>query len=252
MLVGDIMGHGGREIFQKYTKALRQEKGIDLVIVNGENASGGRGLSKANLAELIGYGADIITSGNHIWDNKDAFSYLDSEPYVLRPLNYPEGTIGKGMAIYPYKAREIAVINLMGRVYMPPVDCPFQAVDKVLSGLRADIVIVDFHAEATSEKIAMGHYLTGRATVVVGTHTHVQTADERIIDGQTAYLTDLGMTGPYDSVIGMEKTSIINKFLTGLPCRHEVAKGACMYSALIVDIGSDNLPKAVERVLIRE
>ena len=255
MMVGDVVGKCGRRIFAKYTKALRDEKNLDMVIVNGENAAGGKGLTDATLAELYGAGADVVTSGNHIWDKKEVLQFIDREPFLLRPANYPEGAPGKGYCLFPWKAQNVAVINLSGRVFFDVLDDPFQKINEILKEIKneARIIILDFHAEATSEKIAMGYYLNGRVSAVFGTHTHVQTADERILEKGTAYLTDVGMTGPKDSILGVKKEIIIEKFLTALPSRFEVAEGLGVYSAGIVQIDENTgIATKVERILIYE
>ena len=178
MLVGDVIGHSGRRAFCKITPKLRKEKAIDVVIVNGENSAGGKGFTRKSLDELYRGGADVITSGNHVWDKRDVLEFIDQEPFLIRPANYPEGTPGKGWCSYPFKAKNIGVMNLSGRAFMPPLDCPFQKVEELLHEMQdeCDIIFLDFHAETTSEKIAMGWYLDGRVNGVVGTHTHVQTA----------------------------------------------------------------------------
>ncbi|AOH49056.1 metallophosphoesterase [Selenomonas sp. oral taxon 920] len=255
MMVGDVVGRAGRRAFRTITPRLRSEKKIDVVIVNGENAAGGKGFTRKALDELYAGGADIVTAGNHVWDKKDVFSFIDDEPFLVRPANYPEGTPGQGYCIFPFKAANIAVLNLSGRSFMPALDCPFQKADEILAdiGTSADVVVLDFHAETTSEKLAMGHYLDGRAAIVVGTHTHVQTADEQILPGGTAYITDLGMVGASDSILGVRKDLVIQKFRTGMPVRFEMAEGAAEYAAVIVDIERDGgRIAAIERVLLRE
>lgn len=255
MLVGDVVGRAGRRAFRAITPRLRAERGIDVVIVNGENAAGGKGFTRKALDELYAGGADIVTSGNHVWDKKDVFAFIDEEPFLVRPANYPEGTPGKGYCIFPFKAANIAVLNLSGRSFMPALDCPFQKADEILAGIegQADIIVLDFHAETTSEKLAMGHYLDGRADIVVGTHTHVQTADERILSGGTAYITDLGMVGSHDSILGVRKDIVIQKFRTGMPVRFEMAEGAAEYAAVIVDIAADGrCAPTIERVFLCE
>ena len=255
LFVGDVCGRPGRTAFMKYTKKLREEKKIDIVVVNGENSAGGKGISRKSLDALYHAGADIVTSGNHIWDNKDVLGFIDQEPFLIRPANYPEGAPGKGWCIYPFKAKNIGVINLSGRAFMPDMDCPFQKIEDVLRELRGkcDIILLDFHAETTSEKMAMGWYLDGRVNVVVGTHTHIQTADERILPQGTAYITDLGMTGPWDSVLGVQKERILQKFTTCRPVRFELAAGPNVYSALLVEL-DDHTGRAisVERLLLKE
>ena len=255
LIVGDVVGRPGRKAFGKYTKELRQNHNIDIVIVNGENSAGGKGVSRKSLDELYAAGADIVTSGNHIWDNREVQGLIDDEPYLVRPANYPEGAPGKGWCLYPFKAKNIAVINLSGRAFMPDMDCPFQKIDDILSeiGEQADIKILDFHAETTSEKMAMGFYLDGRVQVVVGTHTHIQTADERLLPNSTAYITDLGMVGPWNSVLGVKSDIIIKKFTSCMPVRFDLADGPAVYSAVIVEIDdATNKAVAVERLLIKE
>ena len=255
MLVGDVVGRAGRRAFRTITPRLRAEHRIDVVIVNGENAAGGKGFTRKALDELYAGGADVVTSGNHVWDKKDVFAFVEDEPYLVRPANYPQGTPGRGYCIFPFKAANIAVLNLSGRSFMPPLDCPFQKADEMLAeiGAQADIIVLDFHAETTSEKLAMGHYLDGRADIVVGTHTHVQTADEKILPGGTAYITDLGMVGPYDSILGVRTEIVIQKFRSGMPVRFEMAEGAAEYAAVIVDIAPDGSRAAtIERIFLRE
>ena len=255
MLVGDVVGRAGRRAFRTITPRLRVEHGIDVVIVNGENSAGGKGYTRKALDELYAGGADVVTSGNHVWDKKDVFDFVDHEPFLVRPANYPAGTPGRGYCIFPFRAVNVAVMNLSGRSFMPALDCPFQKVDEILAeiGGMADVVVLDFHAETTSEKLAMGYYLDGRADIVVGTHTHVQTADERILPGGTAYITDLGMVGAQDSILGVRKDIVIQKFRTGMPVRFEMAEGAAEYAAVIVDIDpSGGRTAQIERILLRE
>lgn len=255
MLVGDVVGRAGRRAFRKITPQLRLERKIDVVIVNGENVAGGKGFTRKALDELYAGGADVVTSGNHVWDKKDVFAFVDEEPFLVRPANYPEGTPGKGYCIFPFKTANIAVLNLSGRSFMPTLDCPFQKADEMLAEIegRADIIVLDFHAETTSEKLAMGHYLDGRVGIVVGTHTHVQTADAQILPEGTAYITDLGMVGPHDSILGVRTDIVIQKFRTGMPVRFEMAEGAAEYAAVIVDIDPPlGRAEKIERILIRE
>jgi len=255
MLVGDVVGRAGRRAFRTITPQLRSEKSIDVVIVNGENSAGGKGFTRKALDELYAGGADVVTAGNHVWDKKDVFAFVDDEPFLVRPANYPDGTPGKGYCIFPFKAANIAVMNLSGRSFMPALDCPFQKADEILAeiGGQADVVVLDFHAETTSEKLAMGHYLDGRADIVVGTHTHVQTADEQILPGGTAYITDLGMVGAHDSILGVRKEIVIQKFRTGMPVRFDMAEGAAEYAAVIVDIEPNGRrARQIERILLRE
>ena len=255
MLTGDVVGKPGRKAFQEYTPKLRQEKNIDIVIVNGENSAGGKGITRKALDALYHAGADIVTSGNHIWDKKDVLEFIDREPFLIRPANDPEGAAGKGYCIYPFKAKTIGVMNLSGRAFMPALDCPFQKVEELLREMKkeCDIIFLDFHAETTSEKMAMGWYLDGRVNGVVGTHTHIQTADERILPKGTAYITDLGMVGPWNSVLGVKTDIILKKFTTALPVRFELEDGPCVYSAVIVEIDdSTNKTIGIERILIKE
>jgi len=215
--------------------------GADLCIVNGENAAGGFGITAENAEEIFQAGADVITSGNHIWNRKDGADLMVHEPRLLRPANYPIGAPGAGLYVLNSSEGAVAVINLMGRVFMPPVDCPFREADRLLGELGSDIrmVFVDFHAEATSEKVALGWYLDGRASSVVGTHTHVQTADERILPGGTAYISDVGMTGPADSVIGIKTSLAVGKFLSGVPRRFEAAGGKGQINGVLIEMNPE-------------
>jgi len=255
LMVGDVVGRPGRRYFREITPKLRKEKNIDVVVVNGENSAGGKGMTEKSLAELLSGGADIITSGNHIWDKKDVLGFIDREPFLIRPANYPGDAPGKGYCVFPYRAKNIGVMNLSGRSFMPPLDDPFQVAPDILRELRdsCDIVLLDFHAETTSEKMAMAWYLDGQVNAVVGTHTHVQTADERILPKGTAFLTDLGMTGPRDSVLGVETEAILYKFTTGRPVRFEVADGPCIYNGVILTIDdSTNATTGIERIFLSE
>lgn len=255
LIVGDVVGRTGRQAFDRYTRELRRSRNIDLVIVNGENSAGGKGISRKALDELYRGGADIVTSGNHIWDNREIYGFIDDEPYLVRPANYPEGAPGKGWCIYPFRNVNVAVINLAGRVFMPEMDCPFQKIEDILSdiGNQADIFILDLHAETTSEKMAMGFYLDGRVQAVVGTHTHIQTADARILPKGTAYITDLGMVGPWNSVLGVKPDIIIRRFTSCMPVRFELAEGPAVYSALLVEIDTaSGRAVRVERILLNE
>lgn len=251
-MIGDVIGRPGRETLRRILPGLRQEKGIDAVIANGENAAGGFGLTAETASELLDAGVDVITSGNHIWDKKEFIPYLDDTKGgglpVLRPANYPQAP-GVGVL----RRKGVAVINLMGRVFMPQLDCPFRAADRLLAQLRGEqdtpVVIVDFHAEATSEKQAMGWYLDGRVSGVFGTHTHVGTVDARILPQGTAYLTDVGMAGPADSVIGSEVNAVLQRFLTAMPGNLPVAKGPCVFNAVLVDVDDKTgRAQALERV----
>ena len=224
-MIGDIIGEPGRKAIFLHLSEIVKNYNADFVIANGENSAGGFGITSNIAHKLHSYGIDCITSGNHIWRNKDVFQIIDKDPALLRPLNYPNGTPGRGWSIIEKGEKKLAVVNLMGRVFMEPLDCPFKAIKKELVNLKkiTKCIVVDFHAEATSEKMAMGWYLDGQVSAVVGTHTHVQTSDNRILAGGTAYITDLGMTGAYDSVIGMNKERAVKKFVTMMPTRFLVA-----------------------------
>ena len=234
---------------------LRRERGVGFCVVNGENAAGGFGITAEMAEEIFRAGADVITSGNHIWNRKETGELLLREPRLLRPSNYPPGVPGKGVFVASSPAGPGAVINLMGRVFMPPVECPFREADRRIADLPREVgmIVVDFHAEATSEKVALGWHLDGRVSAVIGTHTHVQTADERILPKGTAYLSDVGMTGPADSVIGIKTSIALGKFLTGVPVRLEAADGPGQLNGVLIDVEpSTGRAAAIERVLIRE
>ncbi len=248
LFVGDIFGHAGRRIVADHVKDIRASQGIDVVIANVENSAAGFGVTPSVADELFGYGIDVMTSGNHIWDKRDIYEYFKRRPQLLRPANYPAGVPGAGVYIHETKTgARCAVMNLQGRVYMAQTDCPFRKADEILAALPADVKVrfLDFHAEVTSEKMAMGWYLDGRISAMVGTHTHIPTADTRILRGGTAYQTDCGMTGPYDSVIGVEKDTVLQKFLTAQPARMEPAKGGVELHSVIVDV-DETTGKAVE------
>jgi 2',3'-cyclic-nucleotide 2'-phosphodiesterase len=225
IFIGDIFGQAGREMVGRELPRLIRERKADLVIANGENAAGGFGITVSIAETLFELGIDVITSGNHIWDKREIYDYFPKQPKLLRPGNYPEGAPGSGLVITKSKSGiPCAVINLQGRSLMQPIDCPFRKADQYLSEIsEVKVRFVDFHAEATSEKVAMGWHLDGKVSAVIGTHTHIPTADTRILPGGTAYQTDSGMTGPYDSVIGVEKEGILRKFMNGLPLRMEPA-----------------------------
>ncbi|HUX10180.1 MAG TPA: TIGR00282 family metallophosphoesterase [Terriglobia bacterium] len=239
LYIGDIFGRPGRSIVKERLPELVSEYAPDLVLANGENAAAGFGITPKLVDELLGLGIAVLTTGNHIWDKKEIFPYLaeHADGPLLRPANYPPQVPGRGLYVGRTRAGlEYAVMNLQGRVFMPSIDCPFRSVDALLEGIPESVKIrfVDMHAEATSEKLAMGWHLDGRVTAMVGTHTHVPTADERVMPGGTAYITDLGMTGPYESVIGIDKDTAIRKFLSQLPERFEVAKGAVRLCGVLV------------------
>jgi 2',3'-cyclic-nucleotide 2'-phosphodiesterase len=238
LFIGDIVGRPGRELMRRGLAPLCEYHQVDLVVANAENAAAGFGLTREIGDQLLEWGVDVMTSGNHIWDKKEAIDYIGAEPRLLRPANFPAGVPGNGR--YVARARNgvsVGVVNIMGRVFMLNIDDPFAVVLREVEALRerARIVFVDFHAEATSEKIAMGWHLDGRVSAVIGTHTHVQTADERILPKGTAYLTDVGMTGPHDSVIGVEIEPALGRFLNGMPARFETATGNPRLNAAIVE-----------------
>ena len=238
LFVGDIFASPGRRIVADHLQDIVETNRIDLTIANAENSAGGFGITPTIAEELLGLGVDVLTSGNHIWDKREIYDYLVRQPRLLRPANYPQAP-GSGVIVYrAHNGVECAVINLQGRTYMPSTDCPFRKADQILAGIDPAVKVkfVDFHAEVTSEKIAMGWYLDGRVSAVVGTHTHIPTADTRILPGGTAYQTDCGMTGPYESVIGVDTGIIIQRFLTGLPVRMEAARKGAEMHAVIVDV----------------
>jgi len=234
LAIGDIIGNPGRQTIQRLLPQIRQDYSIDMVIANGENVAGGFGLTSNTAKELFNAGVDVLTSGNHIWAQKEILPYLDSDMPILRPLNYPPGVIGRGYVLH----KKVLVVNLIGRTFMSDVDCPFRAMDKLLADLtpRPPVIIVDFHAEATSEKVAMGYYLDGRVSAVVGTHIHIGTIDASILSNGTAYVTDIGMTGPIHSVIGDDIEDVLKRFLTGIPNRLSVAKGRCSLNAVLFNV----------------
>ena len=245
LAIGDLVGRPGRRAISQLLPALRQQYNLDLVIANAENAAGGVGLTPDTAKELLDGGVDVLTSGNHIWAQKEIIPYLDGDMPILRPLNYPPGVPGKGYLV----AKGVAVVNLMGRVFIGDFDCPFRAMDQLLAKLEPKIIIVDFHAEATSEKVAMGRYLDGRVSAVLGTHTHVGTIDAQILPGGTAYVSDIGMSGPIDSVIGDDTEAVIQRFLTQIPHRLGVGKGKIALNAILVGVDDDTgKATSIERI----
>ena len=238
LAIGDIIGKPGRRAVSRLLPGIRQESGVDLVIANGENVAGGLGLTSATARELFDAGVDVLTSGNHIWAEKEIIPYLDGEMPILRPLNYPPGVPGRGYLINS----QAMVVNLIGRTFMSNFDCPFRAMDKLLVEVKPKppVIIVDFHAEATSEKMALGRYLDGRVSAVLGTHTHVGTIDAQLLPGGTAYVTDIGMTGPDDSIIGDDVEAVIHRFLTMIPYRLSVGKGKTIFNAILIRLDEDS------------
>jgi len=256
LFVGDVFGSPGRRALKPGLRLLRARHAPDLVVVNGENAAAGAGLTPETAEEIFRAGADVITSGNHVWDRKEVAPLLERNGRVLRPANYPDPAPGSGVCLLPAAdGTPVAVVNLQGRVFMAAVDDPFRVMDAILHELqgRARVVLVDFHAEATSEKLAFGWYVDGRVTAVLGTHTHVPTADARVLPGGTAFVCDVGMTGPYASVIGMDKDVVVERFLTQRPFRMVPAEGGDVrVAAVLVDCGEDGRARSIVRVDLGE
>ncbi len=254
LFIGDIVGSPGRDMLKKYLPKLKEKYRPTITIVNGENAASGKGITEKIYRQFLELGAQAVTLGNHSWDKKEIFDFIDDAKYLVRPANFPEGVPGKGIVYLKVNQLEVAVINLQGRTFMAPIDCPFTKADELVAEARkrTPIIFVDFHAETTSEKQAMGWYLDGRVTAVVGTHTHVQTADERILPGGTGYLTDVGMTGPYDGILGMERDAVTKRFLTSLPVRFEVSEtGQDQLSGVVIDVDDNSgKTKKLQRVQI--
>ncbi len=248
LAIGDVIGSPGRRAVKQLLPRLKKRYRTDLVMANGENAAGGLGLTLATADELLAAGVDVLTSGNHIWAQKEIFPYLDSEMPILRPLNYPPGVPGRGYVVFNNRA---VVVNLIGRTFIGNFDCPFRAMDKLLAQLepRPRVIIVDFHAEATSEKVALGRYLDGRVSAVLGTHTHVGTIDAQLLPDKTAYVTDIGMTGPTDSVIGDDTEAVLRRFLTTIPHRLSVGKGKVVLNAILVRVDEETgRAEGIERI----
>jgi len=238
LAVGDIIGRPGRQAVNELLPNLREQYGLDMVIANAENVAGGLGLTSTTARELFDAGVDVLTSGNHIWAQKEIIPHLDGEMSILRPLNYPPGVPGRGHII----RSQTMVVNLMGRTFMDNFDCPFRAMDQLLAEVKPkpSVIIVDFHAEATSEKMAMGRYLDGRVSAVLGTHTHVGTIDAQLLPQGTAYVTDIGMTGPINSVIGDDTETVLQRFLTIMPHRLTVGRGKTMFNAILVNVDDES------------
>lgn len=254
LAVGDLIGNAGVSKLKKELNKIIEQENIDFVIVNGENAGEGMGITQRNFNDLLEEKIDVITMGNHTWGKKDIFKFID-HPKLLRPANYPEGVVGKGYSIYKCGDKKIGVINLIGRVDINVLsENPFIIGKEIVNKIKneVDIIVVDFHAEATAEKIAMGRFLDGKVTAVFGTHTHVQTADEQILPNGTAYITDLGMTGPKESVIGMNIQASLKRFETTLPEKYKLAEGLCIFNAVVFEIDDEtNKAKSIERIFIR-
>ncbi len=252
LVIGDVVGDAGTEMFLEKIDGLKRQYAIDFCIVNAENACSNNGISRRKAEMLLENGADVLTLGNHAFRQKDAESLLAHNNRIVRPLNFPEGTPGKGVTVLEACGKKIAVINALGRCYMDYMDCPFRGIDSVLQNLQADLIFVDFHAEATSEKISMGWYLDGRVTAVFGTHTHVQTADEWVLPKGTGYITDVGMTGPAFSCLGVKKEITIERFLTCLPRRFEFAEGKSQLCGVVFCVSNETgKTESIERIFIR-
>lgn len=257
LFIGDVVGEPGRHAIKELLPKIKKSEGVEFVIANAENVAGGSGVTPALAEELFGYGIDCITSGDHIWKRKEVFEKLDSDKRLLRPANYPSGDPGSGSTIIESKSgTSVGVINLVGRVFMQAVECPFKTAKREIEKIKnkAQIIIVDIHAEATSEKIAMGWYLDGTVSALIGTHTHVQTADEKILPQGTAFISDAGMTGALDGVIGRKKEQILNRFLTQMPTKFEMAEGDVQLHGVIIDIddktGKANSIKRIQKKMI--
>ncbi|GGA62446.1 TIGR00282 family metallophosphoesterase [Ornithinibacillus halotolerans] len=256
LFIGDVFGSPGRDMVQEYLPQLKDKHKPNVIIINGENAASGKGITEKIYKQFMGLGAHVVTMGNHTWDKKDIFEFIDDAKNLIRPANFPEGIPGKGLTFVNINGLEIAILNLQGRTFLPPIDDPFKKVDELINEAkkRTNIIFLDFHAEATSEKQAMAWYVDGRVSAVVGTHTHTQTADNRILPKGTAYITDVGMTGPYDGILGVEREAVIQKFLTSLPVRFEPdKKGRNQLNGVLITVD----PKSgkgikIERIMIND
>lgn len=249
LFTGDMVGSAGRQAFLRVTQRLRAEQRVDFVAANSENAASGRGPSPEIVEAIFASGADVQTLGDHVWDDKTLITLLDTEPRLIRPANYPPAAAGRGMTTLETDEGPLCVISLVGRVFMDPVDCPFRTADRLLGMAKTKAILVDFHAEATSEKIAMGRYLDGRVSAVLGTHTHVQTSDDTLLPKGTAYITDLGMTGPKDSVIGREVEPVLQRFVTGMPQKYDTSDKDPVLEGVILDIDiKTGKTRSIERI----
>ncbi len=251
LAVGDVVGRPGRHVLRDRLQGIVDTRRVDFVIVNGENAAAGKSITPDIVKEFKSMGVDLITTGNHVWDNREIVKYLDEDATIIRPANYPPGAPGRGWHVVERKGVAVCVINLQGRLFMDPIDCPFRKFDEIYAEVkeRADIIIVDFHAEATSEKRALGWHLDGRASALFGTHTHVMTADEEILPGGTGYLTDVGMTGSFDSVIGVNRENAVRRFLQFTRVKFEVADKNCKVNAVLFEINGEGKTDRVERII---
>lgn len=251
LFLGDIVGSAGRNVVAKTLPELVNNYEVDLVIANGENLAGGTGLTQATAEDMFQIGVHVLTTGNHVFKNKDIIQYFNQNPSILRPYNYPPGVPGKGYCFYETRKGKVGILNLQGRVFMTPLDCPFRAAEDAIGKMKLEtpVIVVDFHAEATSEKQAMAYFLSGKVSAIIGTHTHVQTADERIIPPGTLFITDAGMVGPYDSIIGVNREEVINKFLNQMPVRFEVSKdGIMVLEAVLLVIDKNGKGVRIERI----
>lgn len=256
LFIGDVVGSPGRDMVKEYMPKLKEKYRPQLTIINGENAASGKGITEKIYKQFLSQGAQVVTLGNHTWNKREILDFIDEAPYLIRPANFPENNPGKGIVYVKINELEVAVINLQGRTFLDPHDNPFEVGDALIEEARkrTPIIFVDFHAEATSEKQAFGWFADGRVSAVIGTHTHTQTADERILPEGTAFMTDAGMTGPYDSVLGVEKETIINRFLTNMPARFDVdTKGRAQLNGCVVTIDKQTgKAKKIERILIND
>lgn len=253
LFIGDIFGQPGRDMLAASMQTLRDRFRPDFIVANGENAAAGRGITFATADELFQSGVDVITMGNHTWSRKEILNIIDANPKLIRPANYPKGVPGKGRTVVEKNGLRLGVVNLMGRIYMDiPLDDPFQTADRELQALKGqtDAILIDFHAEATSEKLALAMFVDGRVTAVVGTHTHVQTADNRVLPKGTAFISDVGMTGPADGIIGVDAKTVLKKFTTSMPAQFEPAEGRTQLNAVIVTTRPDGLSDSIERIIL--
>lgn len=255
LFIGDIVGNVGRKAVKEMLPGLKSQYNPDIIIANGENAAAGRGITASIAKEFFDWGIHGITMGNHTWDNKEIFEFIDDEPRMIRPANYPPGTPGQGHTVIKNGGKELAIVNLMGRTFLPAIDCPFRAADEIVDTLRKKHkhILVDFHAEATSEKIAMGWHLDGRASMVVGTHTHVQSNDELVLPEGTAFITDVGMVGSREGILGMERDVVLRKFKTQLPVRFQVDNGKWHFHAVVAELDNQTgKAKKIQKIRLLE
>lgn len=256
LFIGDVVGSPGRDMVKEYLPKLKEKYHPTMTIINGENAAAGKGITEAIYRQFLEWGAQVITMGNHTWDKKEIFEFIDDAKYLIRPANFPENNPGKGIVYLNLNGTLVAVINIQGRTFLPAIDDPFQKIDQLIEEAKqkTNIIFVDFHGEATSEKQAFGWYVDGRVSAVVGTHTHTQTADERILPAGTAYITDVGMTGPYDGILGVERDAVLKRFLTSLPVRFEITKtGRKQLNGVLITIDTNSgKTEKIQRILIND